>query len=328
MIVPLGQREAGFGMKKLLVALVLVLTLVGFAAKYKIGVAIPAADHGWTGDMVWWAQYAIKQYQNDPDVEFYLVTAREPSEQIAQVQALLARGINALVINPYESAPLTPICVQAFRQGVYTVIVDRGINSEEYNVYIAGDNYMYGYLAGKYIAEKLKGKGNVVVIRGIPSTIDDERVKAFKDAIAPYPDLKIIAEQPGYWSREKAFEVMQTLLTKFPRIDAVWTGDDDMLHGVLIALRQAGRDKNIVLVGGACEKNIVKMIMDGHPLIEVNFTYPPNMIATAINLAVMGLKGQSLNGFYQKGIPRKIILSTETVTRQNAKDYYFPDSVF
>jgi len=76
MIAPLGQREAGFGMKKLLVALVLVLTLVGFAAKYKIGVAIPAADHGWTGGMVWWAQYAIKQYQNDPDVEFYLVTAR------------------------------------------------------------------------------------------------------------------------------------------------------------------------------------------------------------------------------------------------------------
>ncbi|WP_448517763.1 substrate-binding domain-containing protein [Pseudothermotoga sp.] len=315
-------------MKKLLVVLMLVLTLLSFAAKYKIGVAIPAADHGWTGGMVWWAQYAIKQYQNDPDVEFYLVTAKEPSEQIAQVQALLARGINALVINPYESAPLTPICVQAFRQGVYTVIVDRGITSEEYNVYIAGDNYMYGYLAGKYIAEKLKGKGNVVVIRGIPSTIDDERVKAFKDAIAPYPDLKIIAEQPGYWSREKAFEVMQTLLTKFPQIDAVWTGDDDMLHGVLIALRQAGRDKNIVLVGGACEKNIVKMIMDGHPLIEVDFTYPPNMIATAINLAVMGLKGQSLNGFYQKGIPRKITLSTETVTRQNAKDYYFPDSVF
>lgn len=316
-------------MKKLLVLLLIVIVFMGFAAKFKIGVAIPAADHGWTAGMVWWAQYAIKQYQNDPDVEFYLVTAREPSEQIAQVQALLARGIDALVINPYESAPLTPICVQAFRQGVYTVIVDRGINSEEYNTYIAGDNYMYGYLAGKYIAEKLKGKGNVVIIRGIPSTIDDERVKAFKDAIAQYgPEIKIIAEQPGYWSREKAFEVMQTLLQKFPQIDAVWTGDDDMLHGVLLALRQAGRDKNMVLVGGACEKNILKMIMDGHPLIEVDFTYPPNMIATAINLAVMALKGESLNGFYQKGIPRKIILSTETVTRENAKDYYFPESVF
>ncbi|ABV32956.1 substrate-binding domain-containing protein [Pseudothermotoga lettingae] len=314
-------------MKKVLIFLLLIVTILSFA-KFRVGVAIPAADHGWTGGMVWWAQYAIKQYANDPDVEFYLVTAKEPSEQIAQVQALLAKGIDALVINPYESAPLTPICVQAFRDGIFTIIVDRGINSEEYNVYIAGDNYMYGYLAGKYIAEKLGGKGNVVVIEGIPSTINTERVEAFKKALEPYPNVKIIAQQPGYWSREKAFEIMQTLLTKFPNIDAVWTGDDDMLHGVLLALKQAGRDKNIVLVGGACEKNIVKMIMDGHPLIGVDFTYPPNMISTAINLAVMALKGEHLNGFYQRGIPRKIILSTETVTKENAKDYYFPESVF
>ncbi len=316
-------------MKRLLVLLTVALVVVGFAAqKLRIGVAIPAATHGWTGGMVWWAQYAINQYKDDPNVEFTLVTAKEPSEQIAQVQALMAKGIDALVINPFESAPLTPICVEAFRKGIFTVIVDRGILSEEYNVYIAGDNYMYGYLAGKHIAEKLKGKGNVVIIEGIPSPINEERVKAFKDAIATYPDIKVIAQQPGYWNREKAFEVMQTLLTKFPKIDAVWTGDDDMLYGVLLALQQAGRAKDIVLVGGACEKNMVKRIMDGDPLIEVNFTYPPNMIATAINLAVMALRGETLNGFYQRGIPRKIILATEKVTRENAKFYYFPESVF
>ncbi|MDK2945847.1 MAG: ribose transport system substrate-binding protein [Geotoga sp.] len=315
-------------MKKLFILLLVILTIFTFAEKLKIGVAIPAADHGWTGGMVWWAKYAIQQYANDPDVEFYLVTAKDPSEQIAQVQALLAKGIDALVINPYESAPLTPICVQAFREGVYTVIVDRGINSEEYNVYIAGDNYMYGYLAGKYIAEKLNGKGNVVVIEGIPCSINTERVEAFKDALKNYPDIKIIAQQPGYWSREKAFEVMQNLLTKFDKIDAVWTGDDDMLHGVILALKQAGRAKDIVLVGGAAEKNILKMIMAGDPLVQVDFTYPPNMISTAINLAVMGLRGETLNGFYQRGIPRKIILSTETITKENAKFYYYPDSVF
>ncbi|HCI29169.1 MAG TPA: substrate-binding domain-containing protein [Fervidobacterium sp.] len=316
-------------MKKVLVFVLVLLSLVTFAAaKYRIGVAIPAADHGWTGGMVWWAQYAIKQYAKDSTLEFTLVTAREPSEQVAQVQTLLAKGIDALVINPYESAPLTPICVEAFRKGVYTVIVDRGIESEEYNTYIAGDNYMYGYLAGKYIADKLKGKGNVVIIEGIPCSINTERVEAFKDALKPYPNIKILAQQPGNWSRETAFQVMQTLLTKFPQIDAVWTGDDDMLQGVILALQQAKRDKNIVLVGGAGQKEILKMIMDGNPLVQIDFTYPPNMIATAINLAVMQLKGQNLNGFYQKGMPRKIILSTETITKENAKDYYFPDSVF
>ncbi len=314
-------------MRKFLAILLVALSVFIFA-KFKIGVAIPAADHGWTAGMVWWAKYAINQYKNDPTVEFYLVTAREPSEQIAQVQALLAKGIDALVLNPYESAPLTPIAVKAFREGVFTVIVDRGINSKEYNTYIAGDNYMYGYLAGKYIAEKLGGKGNVVIIEGIPCSINTERVNAFKDAIKNYPGIKVIAQQPGYWSREKAFEVMQNILTKFSKIDAVWTGDDDMLLGVILALKQAGRTKNIILVGGAGEKHIVKMIMDGNSLVHVDFTYPPNMIATAINLAVMALKGEKLSGFYQKGIPREIILSTETITQENAKDYYFPESVF
>lgn len=86
--------------------------------------------------------------------------------------------------------------------------------------------------------------------------------------------------------------------------------------------------EQMVEIVKAISKQVKVLIMDGHPLIGVNFTYPPNMISTAINLAVMALRKQDLNGFYQRGIPRKIILATETVTKENAKDYYFPESVF
>jgi len=317
--------------KKLVVLLMLILTVGIFslgANVIKIGVAIPSADHGWTAGVVWWAKQAISSYSTNSNIQFFLDTSTGPQEQISQVQALIQKGIDALVIDPWESAPLTSICEQAFKQGIYTVIVDRGINSQLYDVYIAGDNYMYGYLAGQYIAKYLNGKGNVAIIEGIPSTINTIRVNAFMDAIKSYPGIKVIADQPGYWNKQTAFTIAQTYLTKYSDINAIWTGDDDMAQGVLLALKQAHRDKNIIVVGGAGSKEIVKMIMDGNPLVPVDFTYPPSMIGTAINLAVMGLTHESLNGFYQKSIPHEIILGTEVITKDNAQSYYFPDSVF
>jgi len=68
--------------------------------------------------------------------------------------------------------------------------------------------------------------------------------------------------------------------------------------------------------------------MDGDPLVRADVTYPPSMIATGISLAVMSLRGEKLNGFYQNKIPSKIILAAELITPENAADYYEPDSIF
>jgi len=313
-----------------ILAFVIGFSLAASAAdKIKVGISIPTADHGWTGGIVWWAKKAIADWKaKDADIEFFLVTAESPAKQVADVEDLMVKGINALVILAHDSAPLTPVVEKAFNKGVLVVSVDRGLTKPVENIYVAGDNPGLGRVSAEWMAKQMNFKGKMVVLEGIPCVINTERVNAFKDVMTKYPEIKILDSQPAYWSTQKGLEIMENYLQKHPQIDAVWAQDDDVLKGVLQAYRESGRKEIKVFLGGAGSKDVIKMVMDGNPLVKADVTYPPSMVATGISMAVMSLRGQKLNGFYQQQLPSRIILSAELVTPENAKNYYFPDSVF
>ncbi len=319
-------------MKKILVALLMVLMVAGTvmaAGHLKIGVSIPTADHGWTGGINWWAQKAINDWKVlDPDVEFFLVTAASPADQVGQVEDLMVKGIDALVILAHDSAPLTPVVKEAYDSGIFVVSIDRGLTEPVQNIYVAGDNPGLGRVSGEWLAEALNGKGKIVVLEGIPCVINTERVEAFNAVIAQHSGIEILDSQPAYWSTQKGLEIMENYLQKYPEIDAVWAQDDDVLKGVLQAYKESGRTDIKIMLGGAGSKDIVKMVMDGDPLVQADVTYPPSMVATGISAAVMSLRGEKLNGFYQNQFPSKVILSAELITPENAANYYEPDSIY
>jgi len=320
-------------MKKTLLVLLasLLLPLSASAqAKVKVGVSIPTADHGWTGGINWWAKKAIADWQaKDKNVEFFLVTADNPQKQVNDVEDLMAKGINALVILAHDSAPLTPVVKKAYEKGIYVVSVDRGLTEPAQNVYIAGDNPGLGAVSAEWLGKAMGGKGQIVVLEGIPCVINSERVDTFKQVMGKkFPGIKILDSQPAYWDTQKGLQVMENYLQKYKQIDAVWAQDDDVLIGVLQAIKESGRKDIKIALGGAGSKIMVKKVMDGDPLVKADVTYPPSMIATGISLAVDGVQNRSLAGFYQKKLPSKVILSSEPVTRENAKDYYVPDSVY
>lgn len=311
-------------------AVTMVFSLPILAAKpLRIGVSIPTADHGWTGGVVWWANQAINDWKaKDPDVTFFLVTADSATQQVDQVEDLMVKGIDSLVILAHDSAPLTPIVERVYKEGIFVVSVDRGLTKPVEHVYVAGDNPGMGRVAAEWMVEELNGRGKIVVLEGIPCVINSERVDAFNDVMKDYPGIEILDSQPAYWSTPKGLEIMENYLQKYKEIDAVWAQDDDVLKGVLQAYRESGRDDIKLFLGGAGSKDIIKMIMDGDELVRADVTYPPSMIATGISCAVMALRGEKLNGFYQNQIPSKIILAAELITAENAEDYYVPESIF
>jgi len=316
-------------MKKIVIAFMLLLAIAAvpvFAQKVKIGVSIPTADHGWTGGINFWAQKAIKDWQaKDKNIEFYLVTADSPAKQVNDVEDLMVKGINALVILAHDSAPLTPVVKKAYEKGIYVVSVDRGLTEEVQDVYIAGDNPGMGRASAEWLGKALGGKGDIVVLEGIPCVINSERVDSFKEVMTKkYPGIKILDSQPAYWDTQKGLEIMTNYLQKYKKIDAVWAQDDDVLVGVLQAYKESGRKDIKYFLGGAGSKVMIKKIIDGDPLVQADVTYPPSMIATGISLAVYGSRNQPLPGFYQAKIPSKIILAAELITKENAKDYYQP----
>ena len=314
-------------MKKLLLCLFLMFLpgMIGTASAapaFRIGVAIPSADHGWTGGIVWWAQQAVKEFgMAHPDIEFILHESDSDKEQAAQVSAMLPRKLHALVILPHRPAPLTTVLNKAYQSGTFIVVVDRSIPKVPKHVYIAGNNYGFGFECGVHMADALGGKGNILVMEGIPCEGNSLRVNGFKDAIKPHPDVVVMDSQPAFWNPEKAYELMHQYLQHFPAIDAVWCGDDDVLEGALKQYKESGRKDVKFFLGGGGSKKIIKMILDDDPLVKATVTYPPKMIYESIKLAVDHL----LKG---KTFEKEITIPSRLVTKVNAAEYYYPDSIY
>ncbi|WP_235040422.1 ABC transporter substrate-binding protein [Vreelandella profundi] len=293
------------------------------AQEYTIGVSIPAATHGWTGGVNYHAEEAKKRLEAlYPDIEITISTAGTAGEQANDLEDLVSlRNIDALVVLPFESGPLTDPVRRVKDSGVFVTVVDRGLTEEGIeDLYVAGNNHELGRVSGEYIRERLDGAGDIVVLRGIPTVIDDERVQGFQEAIEG-SEVNVLDMQHANWNRDDGFEVMQDFLARFDKIDAVWAQDDDIALGVIEAVRQADREDELFIVGGAGMKDIIKRVMDGDELVPVDVLYPPGMIATAMDLTVQH--------FVSNGpVTGEYILGSPLITQENAEQYYFPDSPF
>src|SRR4029077_10930887 len=207
---------------------------------------------------------------------------------------------------------------QLKNKGVYVTVVDRGLTDPAaQDAYVSGDNPGFAKTSAEYLAGILNGKGNVVVLRGIPTTIDNERMEGFEAVMKNYPEIKILDAKHGNWNRDDAFKVMQDYLTRFKHIDAVWTGDDDMSVGALKAIEQAKRNDIKIVLGGAGSKGMIKTLIDGNnPMIQANVTYSPRMIYEAIQMtAEARLKGEKL--------PEKTFIPSHLVTKAHQKNVYY-----
>ena len=258
----------------------------------------------------------------NPGLKVVLVTANSASEQANDLEDLVAiHRMDALVILPFESAPLTGPVRNAKRRGVFVTVVDRGLSEPDiHDVYVAGNNAEMGRVSGEYIKERLSGGGKIVVLRGMPTVIDEQRFDGFMSALEE-SDVEVLDDQYANWNRDDGFTVMQDFLSRFPKIDAVWAQDDDIAIGVIQAIRQARRQDELFIVGGGGMKDIVKRVMDGDELTPVDVLYPPSMISTAMELTALKLISNTpIEGEY--------ILGSPLITQDNAEDYYFPDSPF
>ncbi|MGF6230831.1 ribose transport system substrate-binding protein [Inquilinus ginsengisoli] len=286
-----------------------------------IAVSIPAADHGWTGGVVYHAQEQAKALEaRYPGLKVIVKTSPDGASQANALEDLTTQGIDALVALPHNSDELTDPIRQVKSKGVFVTVVDRALSDQSIqDLYVAGNNPELGRVAGKYIKDTL-GTGDVVVIRGLPIVIDEERIKGFDEAIAG-SGIKVLDKQFGNWSRDDAFKVMQDYLAKFPKIDAVWCQDDDMAVGVLEAIQQANRTDIKFVVGGAGMKDMVRRVMDGDKMVPVDVLYPPAMVAVAMDLTAANL-------YDHVPVRGRYILDATLVTKENAKEFYYPDSPF
>ncbi|MDP8995413.1 MAG: substrate-binding domain-containing protein, partial [Pseudomonadota bacterium] len=149
-----------------------------------IGVSIPAADHGWTGGVVYHATRIAKAIEaNYKGVKVIVKTSPDGAAQASALEDLTTQGITALVVLPHNSDELTGPLKKVKAKGIFITVVDRALSDPTINdLYVAGNNPALGKVSGDYMKANL-GKADIVIIRGLPIVIDEQRQKGFADAI-------------------------------------------------------------------------------------------------------------------------------------------------
>jgi ribose transport system substrate-binding protein len=335
-------------MKKVAIVLLVALSVCGLAfarggsqgdtgGVVKIGVAVPTADHGWTGGVGWWADFKVREISSQyaGKIEFRVVHSANPTAQVADVENLVTWGMNYLVILPHESAPLSPIVRQVHDQGIRCIVVDRGLEPGNFGyVYIAGDNPGMGRESGKWLAAQMKKEGliNYVAQGGLPILIDTQRMEGFFSEMDKESSLVNLEGKDKYqfanFSPQDSLRLMETHLQMYPRIDAVFCQDDDAMLGALQAIKESGRTDIKIVMGGAGSKAVYEMIMAGDPLVRATTLYHPSMIADAIQYAVDVVTGAKSDSFHNASQPLTVVIPSALIDKSNVNSYYNSDSTF
>ena len=284
--------------------------------------SVPPTDHGWLGAISKNAKAQAAKYK---DLKFELLQAADADSQAQQIEQAIAKKPDVLVVLPQDGAALTPVAQKAERAGIPVVNIDRLFTKPDAaTATVLGDNYQIGVLAADYIADQLKCQGNVVEIQGLAGiSVTTDRSKGFRDRLkakCPGGGVKIVASQPGDFNPDKGLSVMENILQAQKKIDAVYTHDDDMAQGVVQAIRNAGRDKEMFLTGVGGSEDAMKQIKEGG-LYRATFLYNPNMASTAVNMGRLIALGQGFQELVPSEVPRQMIVPAAVVTKDNVAQY-------
>lgn len=238
------------------------------------------------------------------------------SKQISDVQDLIAKGADLLVIAPLNSDGWEPVLQSAAARDIPIVTIDRHINAtpcEDYVSFIGSDFVEQGRRAADQMIEATGGKGQVAILLGTPgNNVTTERTKGFEERIKEKaPDLKVVSKQTGEFVREKGQQVTEQLIQSQPGIDGIYAENDEMGLGAVNALKGAGKkpgDVKVVTVDGA--KSAVQGIVDKwiHSVVESNPRFGPLAFETLDTFSKGDEVGQSIvikDGIYTPETAKK-----------------------
>jgi ribose transport system substrate-binding protein len=232
-------------------------------------------------------KYTAEHY---PEVELAFTDGQnQAAKQISDVESLMSRGIKVLIISPVQAEPLTPIVRKVMEANIPVVTLDREVNTAV-TCRIGAENRPIGVNAGKFIIEKLNGRGNVIEIEGtVGASATIGRHDGFRDALTMAPSIRVVADQFCDYLSEPAEKFVQETLQRFGpgQIQAIYSHNDQMALAAIKVAEAAGRLKQITIVGIDGENSAFQAIKDGK--LAATFTYPvcaPEGIQYAYNIAI------------------------------------------
>lgn len=242
--------------------------------KYIIGFSQCIMDDVWRQAMIVEMNIESLNYDN---IDIILMDAEGNNQkQIDQIRELINMKVDVLIISPNEADYITPIAVEAYRSGIPTIITDRKINSNNYTVYVAGDSYQIGKMAGAHASSILPNEATILEVWGTKTTSPAiERHQGFIDGLDKSKTFNFLSVE-GKWRREISKKETEKL-SNHNSIDLVYAHNDVMAIGAreAIASRDSTLLSNITIMGvdGAFGKDAgLEAVSDGR--LDASFLYP------------------------------------------------------
>lgn len=275
-----------------------------------IGVTVGDLSNPFFVVMAQGAEQAAKEIGGE-DVRVTVVSSGyDLNQQFNQLENFVAADTDVIVLNAADSKGIRPAVDQARKAGSVVVAVDTGVEADV-DATVTTNNLQAGEVSCKYIADRLKGQGNVVIVNGPPVTSVIERVDGCLNVLSKYPKLKILSkDQNAEGSRDGGLRVMSDLLTTFPDIDAVFAINDPSGVGADLAANQAKRDDFFIVgVDGAPEA--IEAIASEDSVYAATATQDPRgMAQTAVQVGNKVRQGQKLES-------KDILIPVKLITKEN-----------
>ncbi|MCD5986344.1 MULTISPECIES: sugar ABC transporter substrate-binding protein [Pseudomonas] len=302
-------------------ALALSLLLAsGFAtaADLKIGVSMSQFDDTYLTNVREHMDKQAKSYPKGDGVQLQFEDARaDVVKQLSQVENFISQKVDAIIVNPVDTASTARISKEAIEAGIPLVYVNRRPDQADLPKGVAAvtsNDEEAGRLQMQYIADKLGGKGKIVILLGdLANNSTTNRTKGVKEVLAKYPGIKIEQEQSGVWLRDKGMTLVNDWLTQGREFDAVLANNDEMAIGAAMALKSAGTKPGSVLIAG----------VDGTP-DGLNAISKGEMAVSVFQDA----KGQGVGSLEaarrmakKETIEQNIVIPFKLITPDNVKDF-------
>lgn len=278
---------------------------------YVIGFSNASISNPWRVAMLHGIEAAAERHK-DKLGRFIITDANDdPSKQAADVQDLIAQGVDILLISPATAEALDPVVRRARRQGVPVVLVDREVTSKDNHItFVTASDQALGRISAQWLAERLGGKGEVVMLGGLAGASPAEnRIAAALEVFNQFPEIEVLETQYTSWSPANGKTIMSALIQKYgDRIDGVWADSGLQGSGSIEAFLAAGYADGAIPPHTGGDFNAMYQLSVKHDVPMVGIDYPPAMGARAFEVLFDVLRGA--------GIPRRIEVNQQVVVSE------------
>lgn len=261
------------------------------SGKKKIGVVLLTRVHQFYKDL----EDGLKQTAQKLNYELVIISADgDINKQMSQIEDMITQRVSALVICPVDSKGIGVGVRKANEAGIPVFTADIASDEGDVVSHIASDNKAGGRKAAEYLAKLLNGKGKIAIVNRPTVTSVLDRVTGFKEEIAKYPDIKIVADVDGLGERDKSLKVTTDVLQANPDLDGIFGINDDSALGALSAVKEFKRDK-IVIVGYDATPEANNAILAGSNLKADVVQYPDKIGIRTIEAIDSYLNGKKVD---------------------------------